>query len=117
MAEASDQPFWIRRITTLFVIAVLLCIFFYFFNAISTVLLGVLAATIVACALNPVLRYIPGPRGVGAGLIGLIFIGAVGALVLALSLPLAAPIQKQLEDWPQTKENVDQLLAHWSVHA
>ena len=46
--------------------AVLLALFFIFFSAVSTVLLGILAATIVACALNPLLVYIPGPRGVGA---------------------------------------------------
>lgn len=117
MAEASETPFWVRRVTLLFVTAVLLILFFNFFSAVSTVLLGVLAATIIACGLNPLLRYIPGPRGIGAGVIGLGLIAVAGGLVLALSLPLAAPIQKQLQDWPQTKKSVDELLVKWSGRA
>ena len=48
MDESSVTPPWMRRLTILFVIAVLLTLVFNFFSAISTVLLGVLAATIFA---------------------------------------------------------------------
>jgi predicted PurR-regulated permease PerM len=112
--DAAGSVFWVRRITTLFVIAVALALFYLFFGPVSTLLLGVLAATIVACALNPLLHYIPGPRGIGAGVIGLGLIAVVGALVLAFSLPLAKPVQQQFYNWPQTKQSVDQLLSRWS---
>jgi predicted PurR-regulated permease PerM len=42
---------------------------------------------------------------------------AAGGLVLALSLPLAEPIQKQVNAWPQTKNSLDQLLREWSTRA
>jgi len=114
MLDEHAMPPWVRRITALFVISVCLTLFYLFFPAVSTVLLGVLAATIVACALNPLLCYIPGPRGIGAGVIGLALIAVAGALMLAFSLPLAHPIQQQLNGWPQTKQNLDKLLLTWS---
>src|SRR5579862_4963019 len=115
MVEDAAAPVsWVRRATTLFIIAAALLAFYFFFGPVSTVLLGVLAAAIVSCALNPLLKFIPGPRGVGAGVIGLGLIAAVGALVLAFSLPLAKPVQQQFYNWPQTKQSVDQLLTHWS---
>lgn len=117
MSEGATLPTWARRLTVLFAIGVLLSLFFVFFSAFSTVMLGVLAATIVSCALQPLLRYIPGPRGVGAGVIGLAFIAIVGALLLALSLPLAKPIHDQLTTWPETKNSLDALLSNWSTRA
>ncbi|MDB5304504.1 MAG: hypothetical protein JWM97_2053 [Phycisphaerales bacterium] len=115
MPETSPSPSWVRRATALFVWAIVLAIFFAFFNAITTVLLGVLAASIVACALGPLVRYLPVPRGIGAGLVGLVFIAAVGGLVLGSSLPLAGPITRQLKSWPDSRESVDALLAKWSA--
>ncbi|HWE01875.1 MAG TPA: AI-2E family transporter [Tepidisphaeraceae bacterium] len=114
MPDASSAPIWVRRLTTLFVFGVCFTFFIIFFNALTTVLLGVLAAAIVACALDPFLRYLPGPRGLSAGIIGLTLIAAVAALVLALSLPLAKPFQRQFENWPQSKASIDALLRHWS---
>jgi predicted PurR-regulated permease PerM len=116
MADSSDSPNWVRRATALFIWAVVLAVFFVFFNAITTVLLGVLAASIVACAFGPLLRFLPVPRGVAAGLVGLAFIAVVGGLVLGLSLPLAGPITRQLKSWPDSRESLDELLAHWSAN-
>jgi predicted PurR-regulated permease PerM len=107
--EAATQP-WLRRVTALVVGIMLLAVFFFFFNAISTVILGVLAAAIVACTLHPLLRFIPGPRGVAAGVLGLSLIASAGALVLALSWPLAKPIQRAFENWSETKTTVDEFL-------
>ncbi|MDB5354982.1 MAG: family transporter [Phycisphaerales bacterium] len=115
MSESSASPGWVRRATALFVWAVVLAIFFTFFNAITTVLLGVLAASIVACALGPLLRFLPVPRGIAAGLVGLGFIAAAGGLVLAWSLPLAGPITRQLKSLPDSSESLDALLAKWSA--
>src|SRR5665213_3669079 len=117
MPDASTAPVWVRRVTTLFVAGVCFTFFLIFFNALTTVLLGVLAAAIVACALDPFRRFFPGPRGLAAGIVGLTLIAAVGALVLALSLPLARPFQRQFENWPQSKASIDALLLHWSDEA
>ena len=66
-AGPREQSAWMRRMTVLFVWAVVLVLFFIFFNALSTVMLGVLAAAIVAATLSPWMKFIPGPRGVAAG--------------------------------------------------
>ncbi len=95
-------------------VAVGLVLFILFFEAVSTVMLGVLAAAIVACTLNPLVRYIPGPRALGAAVLGLGFIALVVTLVVALSWPLAKPIQSELEQWPQNRHRIDALLAEWS---
>src|SRR5258706_5859632 len=107
---AREEPFWTKRITVLFVWAVVLVLFFIFFNALSTVMLGVLAAAIVSATLSPLMKYIPGPRGVAAGVLGLGLIASVGALVLALSWPLAKPIQRAFDNWSQTEHTVDVFL-------
>jgi predicted PurR-regulated permease PerM len=109
-AARGALPSWVRRITTLFVWLVALALFFMFFNAISTVLLGVLAAAIVACTLQPLLRFIPGPRGIAAGILGLSLIVLVSALLLALSWPLAKPIQRAFENFTKTESTVNEYL-------
>jgi len=53
------------------------------------------------------------PRGLGAAFLGLALVASVGGLFLALSLPLAGPIRRGFEAWPQTA-NVDQMLANWA---
>lgn len=108
--RASGLPVWMRQATALTIGIMALALFFFFFNAISTVLLGVLAAAIVACTLNPLMRIFPGPRGVAAGVLGLSLIATVGALLLALSWPLAKPIQKAFDNWSQTETAVDEFL-------
>ncbi len=108
------KPVWVYPLTILFVCAVLLVIFIIFRDELSTVMLGVLAAAIVASTLNPLVRYFPGPRGIAAAVLGLSLIAAVGALLLALSWPLANQIQKPFHDWQKTKETMDANLARWS---
>lgn len=110
-------PAWVRRMTALFAIAVGLLFFFVFFNAFATVILGVMAAAIVACVLDPLRRRIPGPRGLAAAMIGVGLVAVVAALVLALSLPLAKPVKQQFENWPQSKASIDELLKSWSNRA
>ena len=56
----------------------------------------------------------PGPRGVAAAVVGLSLMAAVGAIVVALSLPLAKPVKRQFENWPQSKASIDALLLQWS---
>ena len=109
-SRAPGMPPWLRRVTALVIGAMVLAVFFAFFNAISTVVLGVLAAAIVACTLSPLMRFIPLPRGVAAGALGLGLIATVSALLLALSWPLAKPIQRAFDNWSQTEVTVDEFL-------
>lgn len=94
------------------VVVLVLCL--TFFNAVATVVLGVLAACIVACTLYPLMNYIPGPRGVDVAVLGLGLVLVVGGVAFSLSWPLAGPISQAVEDWPNTKKNVDLKLEVWS---
>ncbi len=105
---------WIQPLPALFALAVAVVLLIVFFDPISTVLLGLLAAAIVACTLNPLVRYIPAPRAVGAAVLGLGFIALVVTLVVALSWPLAKPIKSELERWPENRTRIDHLLSQWS---
>ncbi|HZZ42924.1 MAG TPA: AI-2E family transporter [Tepidisphaeraceae bacterium] len=112
--EPTPNFVWVKPLTSLFIVGALLGVSLYFFSAVSTVILGALAAAIVASTLNPLVRFIPGPRGSGAAILGLSFMAVVGLLIFALYVPLSAPIEKQLKLWPENKVKVDHLLAHWS---
>src|SRR5688572_17815639 len=103
-------PIWLAPVAWL----ILLVLGLYFFNPLSTVFLGVLAACIVACTLYPLMDYIPGPRGLDVAVLGLGLVAVVAAVVLALSWPLQKPISDAIADWPQTKENVNKTLEVWS---
>ncbi len=93
---------------------VLLVGLIYFFSAVSTVILGILAATIIACTLYPLLDKIPGPRGLQVAAVGLGLLVGVGGITVALSWPLARPIQQAAEKWPAKQQVVDAFLQEWS---
>jgi len=109
-AERKPLAVWVRPMTWIFALAVLA----YFFNPISTIALGILAAAIIASTLSPLLRYIPLPRGLAVAAVGLGLIVAVVIVAVSLSWPLAKPISKAVQDWPNTRQRVDQQLARIS---
>jgi putative permease len=113
--DRNNSPAWLRPVTAMFLTGIAFALFFWFFSAFSTVFLGVLAASIVACALSPLVQLLPFHRGVGAGVIGLGLITTAAAIVLGISLTLAKPIQREVADWPRTKYNIDTMLSHWST--
>src|SRR5207248_1703888 len=82
------MPVWVYPLGKYlgWIIAIVLLLFFK--DALSTVILGLLAASVVACTLYPLLRFLPGPRGLSAVLLGLMSIAMMGALILAFSWPL-----------------------------
>lgn len=112
--QETTPRVWVQPAIALMTVAIALVLFILFFDALSTVMLGVLAAAIVACTLNPLVRFVPGPRAVGAAVLGLGFIALAGGLIVALSWPLTEPIESELEQWPQNKLRIDALLADWS---
>ena len=116
MSDLNASTSSSRKFTAMFLAAVALALFFWFFSAISTVVLGILAAAIVDCALSPLLRRVRLPRGLAAALLGLALISTAGALVLGLSLPLAGPIRRNFQTMPQTMTNIDTMLGHWSTN-
>lgn len=113
-SETPVRRIWASPMVALFFAAAALVLFLYFFEVFSTILLGILAATIVASTLSPLIRFVPGPRGVGAAVVGLALIAGVAGLILALSLPLTEPIQNEIRSWPQRRIEIDNQLAHLS---
>src|SRR2546421_3997818 len=97
--DGSQKVVRVRPMVSLFVCAALLVLGLYFFQAVATVVLGALAAAIVACTLNPLVRFIPGPRGSGAAILGLSFMAVAGLLLLALYVPLSKPIASEFREW------------------
>lgn len=104
----------LRFFLTLALWAIALGLFLYFFQAAKVILLGVLAAACVAAALRPLMRYVPGPRGLSALVVGIApILLLVGAVVL-LSWLLARPIQREVQRWPEIERKVNDVLAGWS---
>jgi predicted PurR-regulated permease PerM len=94
--------------------ALVTLLFFRFFGAISTVLLGLLAVAILTSTLQPALRFIPGPRALAA--VTLVFgsVGIVALLMYALSYPLAEPMRQRLQQLPQIQQDTNELLQRWN---
>src|SRR5882672_1214158 len=103
-------PVWIAPTAWLVIVILVL----FFFNPISTVILGVLAACIVACTLRPLMDWIPGPRGTDVVVLGVGMVAIVGLVGFLLYWPLQKPIENAVDNWPETKRDVDASLERWS---
>jgi predicted PurR-regulated permease PerM len=91
-----------------------IALFLWFFSAARMVVLGLLAAGCVASALHPLMRYVPGPCWARAVVVGLAPVLVLAGFVLLMSWLLAAPIQAQVQHWPEIRERMNATLAHWS---
>lgn len=109
-AAPRSFPVWLAPAAWL----IILILFLFFFNPISTVALGILAATIIACTLRPLMDWIPGPRGTDVAVLGVGMLAIVALAALALYWPLQKPIGDAVDHWPETKRDVDASLARWS---
>lgn len=105
---------WVYPLVSVVVWLVALMLFLYFFAAGRILLLGLLAAGIVAATLKPIADRVPGPRWVGALLAGLGFIVLTVGLVALLSWRLTGAVEQQIAQWPELREQLNGLLARWS---
>jgi len=103
-------PVWLAPSAWLLTVILIL----FFFNPVSTVILGVLAACIIACTLRPLMDWIPGPRGVDIAVLGIGMIAIIGLVALVLYWPLQKPIENAVDKWPETKRDVNESLGRWS---
>lgn len=104
----------VRRLVTLFVWAVVILLALHFFKSVRLLLLGLLAAACLAATVRPLMRYVPARRGISAVVVGLgPIVIAAGAMVL-LSFLLAGPIRQQLQQIPQIRQRINDVLARWS---
>jgi len=58
--------------------------------------------------------WIPGPRGTDIAVLGIGMVAIVGLIALLLYWPLQTPISNAVDNWPETKRDVDASLARWS---
>lgn len=94
--------------------AVVLVLCVKFFAQVSTIALGVLAASIIACTLQPVVQWVPGPRAVRVAAAALTLLLVTAAAGVALYSPLAEPLSNAVENWPRTRIEINNALASWS---
>lgn len=115
MSPEQHRPraVWIYPLATVAVWLVALYLFLHFFSAGRILLLGLLAASIVAATLKPVADRVPGPRWVGAIVAGLSLIVLAATLAALLSWRLASAIEEQVAQWPEIREQLNAVLARW----
>src|SRR3954466_6855866 len=83
-AAPRSLPVWLAPTAWL----VILILVLFFFSPVSTVILGVLAACIIACTLRPLMDWIPGPRGIDVAVLGVGMVAVVGLMGFLLYWPL-----------------------------
>jgi predicted PurR-regulated permease PerM len=104
----------LRLILIVLAWALAAAVIFRFFDAISLILLGVLAAASVAALLHPLVDRLPIRRGLAALVVGLGFLLTVVAIVGGIGLMMAGPIKREFKNWPQTQQKMDAKLGEWS---
>jgi predicted PurR-regulated permease PerM len=112
--EPAAPRFGVRQLAPLFGWAVALFLLFRFFAAFRLVLLCLLGAAILASALRPLATRAPGRRWASAVLVGLLPILLLAATLTATTRFLSDLVREQVEEWPQVRAGINQLLAGWS---
>lgn len=113
---SPDSILLAQRITLVFFGSAGLVLFLTFFDAAKIVLLGLLAAACLACALRPLVRRTPGPRSLKAVLIGLMPPLVIVALLILTVLLVAEPVQRTFGEWPKMEQQINRVLSDWSRH-
>lgn len=92
---------------------ILIALGIYFIGVVKVLLLGGLAAAALAALLRPMAVWVPGPRALGAVVVGLgVLVGLAGTLVAAVWL-VVHPLREQMKDWPATRGQIEQRLDQW----
>src|SRR5258705_10560264 len=91
-------PVWIAPTAWL----VILILILFFFSPVSTVILGVLSACIIACTLRPLMDWIPGPRGTDIAVLAIGMVAIVAMIGFLLYWPLQTPIESAVDNLPKT---------------
>ena len=107
-------PVHVRKLGTLLVWLIAVVLVLRFFPAVKVVLLGVLAAAAVACALWPLVQRVGRSRGLSAVVVGVGFVATVVALLSIIGVLLAQPIRRELQHLPETRQKLDASLKQLS---
>lgn len=113
-AGVPERRVEVRDLVTLFVWAVVVALFFHFFESFRLLFLGILAAGCLAAALYPLVRYFPASRALSAVLVGVMPVVLVVGLIVLMSWLLASPIKQEVQRWPEVQEKMNNALARWS---
>ncbi|HSU68728.1 MAG TPA: AI-2E family transporter [Tepidisphaeraceae bacterium] len=109
--QQSDPRVTVRHLVSLFVWAVVILCFLFFFGPWKLVLLGLLAACCIAAILRPALDRMPGPRPLKGFLLGLVpLVVCAGLLTVAIWL-LVEPMRREFAALPAAIRQFDVWLA------
>ena len=104
----------IQLLVPLFLWTVALVLVLRFFDAFRLIALGFLGTAIVAAALRPFRRVLPGPRWWSAILSALIPALFLLGLIVLLSWMLSEPVRRELAEWPRIHQALNDQLGYWS---
>lgn len=102
-----NQNVRVRHLATLLVWIVAIVLALKFFSAFRIMLLGLLAAAAVACALWPIMLRVRKSRQISAMVVGIGFLGVIAAIIAIIVALLAPKVQKELQQLPVTRQNLD----------
>lgn len=111
---ARPTPVWAYPLVTLFVWAVVIGLVLYFFDAFKIVLMGFLAAAVVASLLKPLLSWMPGSRPTRGAILGILSILSIAGVLALLTWALASPVKEAISSIPELRQTLDDALANLS---
>ncbi|HEV7298244.1 MAG TPA: AI-2E family transporter [Tepidisphaeraceae bacterium] len=103
-----------KRVAIVLAWAFVTLVALWFFPAVKMLLLGILAAASVAALLHPLADRLPVRRGLAALIVGLAFVVTAAGAMGTIGWLLAGPIKREAQNWPQTREQINQHLDNWS---
>ena len=112
--EDGSKRVRVRHLLTVSLWGMALVLVVLYFDAVTTLILGLIAAGAMAAALFPLTERIRRPRWLRAIVVGLIPPVVLVALIALLSTALAGHVHGQIQQWPQSREQINSLLAKWS---
>lgn len=104
----------VRHLRTLLVWGFVIVLGLWFFQSVKLMLLGLLAASAVACTLWPLMQRIRRSRAISAMVVGVGFLAVMASVVAIGVVLLAQPIQREVKRLPETRQQLDAGLAKLS---
>lgn len=106
-----DARVHVRHFLTLGLWALAIVLVAFWFAPVKVLFLGVLAASAVAAALHPLMKWLPGPRALRAVLIALLPPLLLAGILYGGGRLIASRVAQQLEEWPAVRQGIDDELA------
>ncbi len=116
--DEGGKPVWVYPLASVAAWGIGVAIVFRFFDTLRFIFLGFLAACCLAAALRPLRDRLPGPPGLRAVMAGLIPLVVTVLILAGISYLLAVRVADQVAHWPETRQEIDRVLANvsWRLH-